>query len=230
MGKLTKDMVDIMLTMQDEMNTVVHPEWKDKDWNWLRACWIEAAEMSDHIGYKWWKNSPPDYPQAKMELIDIWHFLLSWWLASTKDTVVSRDELIIMFTYRATERRKVKVEQGDDENVVRVQLLNAIDEFVHHCTSGNGDLVSFFDIMELLDMSPMELYSTYVGKNTLNRFRQENGYKEGTYIKIWDGEEDNVYLQHLLDNCQLEDLSLMSDWLMTGLEFKYAEVVSKQVA
>ena len=41
------------------------------------------------------------------------------------------------------------------------------------------------------------LYKLYVGKNILNQFRQDNGYKEGTYIKVWDGEEDNVVMKRI---------------------------------
>jgi hypothetical protein len=37
-----------------------------------------------------------------------------------------------------------------------------------------------------------------VGKNTLNFFRQDHGYKEGSYIKIWNGEEDNEVLAALV--------------------------------
>jgi hypothetical protein len=43
------------------------------------------------------------------------------------------------------------------------------------------------------------LYRLYVGKNILNQFRQDHGYKEGTYIKIWNNEEDNVIMQRLLE-------------------------------
>ena len=32
----------------------------------------------------------------------------------------------------------------------------------------------------------------------LNLFRQRHDYKEGTYIKIWNGEEDNVVLARLM--------------------------------
>jgi len=39
---------------------------------------------------------------------------------------------------------------------------------------------------------------SYVGKNLLNRFRQEHGYKEGTYTKVWNGREDNVVMQEIL--------------------------------
>jgi hypothetical protein len=43
------------------------------------------------------------------------------------------------------------------------------------------------------------LYKLYVGKNILNQFRQDNGYKDGSYIKIWGGEEDNVVMKRVLE-------------------------------
>ena len=42
----------------------------------LRAVAIEGAEAIEHHGWKWWKNRK-DLAQLQMELIDIWHFLLS---------------------------------------------------------------------------------------------------------------------------------------------------------
>ena len=44
-----------------------------------------------------------------------------------------------------------------------------------------------------------ELYRQYIGKNTLNFFRQDHGYKEGTYIKVWHGKEDNEVLANLVN-------------------------------
>ena len=44
-----------------------------------------------------------------------------------------------------------------------------------------------------------KLYKLYIGKNVLNKFRQDNGYKDGSYIKIWNGKEDNEVLNELLD-------------------------------
>ena len=32
-----------------------------------------------------------------------------------------------------------------------------------------------------------ELFSLYIGKNVLNGFRQNNGYKSGEYRKLWQG-------------------------------------------
>jgi hypothetical protein len=43
-----------------------------------------------------------------------------------------------------------------------------------------------------------ELYCQYVGKNVLNFFRQDNGYKAGTYRKLWGGREDNEHLVEIM--------------------------------
>ena len=43
-----------------------------------------------------------------------------------------------------------------------------------------------------------KLFKIYVAKNVLNKFRQDNGYKDGTYKKIWNGREDNAVLNEIL--------------------------------
>ena len=42
------------------------------------------------------------------------------------------------------------------------------------------------------------LFECYIGKNVLNKFRQDNGYKDGSYIKIWNGKEDNIVMSEIL--------------------------------
>ena len=44
------------------------------------------------------------------------------------------------------------------------------------------------------------LYECYIAKNVLNRFRQNNGYKEGTYQKVWNGREDNTVMSEILSS------------------------------
>ena len=48
--------------------------------------------------------------------------------------------------------------------------------------------------MAALPMDLDALFDLYIGKNVLNRFRQDNGYKSGTYQKVWSGREDNEHL------------------------------------
>lgn len=44
------------------------------------------------------------------------------------------------------------------------------------------------------------LYTSYVGKNVLNFFRQDHGYQDGSYIKNWSGREDNEHLVEVMDS------------------------------
>jgi hypothetical protein len=72
-------------------------------------------------------------------------------------------------------------------------------------------------------MDWMDLFKQHVGKNVLNVFRQDRGYKAGTYIKIWDGREDN---EHLADVLGLVDLNAgdVRDALYRSLKAIYHHV------
>jgi len=58
-------------------------------------------------------------------------------------------------------------------------------------------LNDFFTLVQMSGLNITTLYRLYVGKNVLNQFRQEHGYKEGNYIKIWNGKEDNVVMKRI---------------------------------
>jgi hypothetical protein len=60
----------------------------------------------------------------------------------------------------------------------------------------------------------------YIGKNILNIFRQDHGYKDGSYKKIWNGKEDNVIMQEIL--AENEDIS--ADELYTKLKEIYSKI------
>src|SRR5690606_16580196 len=81
--------IQIMLDLQDSMNTKVNAQWREQGYEWYRAIWVECAELMDHYGWKWWKKQSPDTEQVALELIDIWHFGLSILLQSGK----SADEI-----------------------------------------------------------------------------------------------------------------------------------------
>ena len=52
--------------------------------------------------------------------------------------------------------------------------------------------------MKSVGMTFDEVLTGYIGKNVLNFFRHDNGYKEGTYQKLWSGREDNEHLVDIL--------------------------------
>jgi hypothetical protein len=65
------------------------------------------------------------------------------------------------------------------------------------------------------------LYRAYVGKNVLNAFRQDHGYKAGTYDKLWQGREDNVHLVEL-EAILPVDAPDYREALYAALEARYA--------
>ena len=71
-----------------------------------------------------------------------------------------------------------------------------------------------------IDMDIEELYKRYVVKNQLNTFRQRHGYKEGSYIKLWNTVEDNVVAFNIMD----ENPSISPSGLYQKLELKYSQI------
>lgn len=73
-----------MLLLQDETNRKVFPDWRYRltATDFRVAFLVEAGELADHLGYKWWSQKEPDLDQARMEAVDMWHFLMSEWMLS----------------------------------------------------------------------------------------------------------------------------------------------------
>lgn len=75
----------------------------------------------------------------------------------------------------------------------------------------------FFELAYMSKLNLQDLYRLYIGKNILNQFRQDNGYKEGTYVKVWDGKEDNIVVPELWE----ENASLTPKVLYRALQKAY---------
>lgn len=176
--------VQTMLDLQDKMNTKVHPEWRSQGFEWYRAAWIECAELMDHAGYKWWKHADPDIEQIQLEIVDIWHFGMSALLVDSSDT---------------TELAASIVQDLGAETTSELSLLEAAEALASACINSRSFSTSaFLALMQASQLSFDQLYRAYVGKNVLNFFRQDHGYKDGSYIKTWSGREDNEHLSEIL--------------------------------
>lgn len=199
-----------MLSLQDSMNTKVHPDWRNQGFEWYRAVWIEAGELMDHQGYKWWKKQTPDVEQVHLEIVDIWHFGLSLLLErSDQSTEQLANELASQILAHVPAQDSV---------------LLATEALASYALSQKAlSIIAFVDLLNAAGMSLETLYTAYVGKNVLNFFRQDNGYKEGTYIKQWQGREDN---EHLVELSQSLDTSATDypDQLYQALQSRYTSL------
>lgn len=178
-----KSRIATMLALQDRVNTQVHPEWRGQGNPWYRAIWVECAELLDHYGWKWWKKQQPDRDQVVLELIDIWHFGLSILLSEDKDyeNIASR----------IAEELKPLNPQRDFRLVLEAFALETLK-------TRKFDLGGFASLMQGVELGFDELYRIYVGKNVLNFFRQDHGYKDGSYVKVWHNREDNEHLAEVI--------------------------------
>lgn len=198
-----------MLTMQDRMNTRVHPQWVEQHFEWYRAAWIECGELIDHYGFKWWKKQDPDLEQVRLEAIDIWHFGMSALFSEDKDIDQIAGEM----------EAAIASHEPSGLGVREATEALALD-----CLQTRGFSVAlFWDLMLASGLDFDALYSAYVGKNVLNFFRQDHGYKDGSYIKNWSGREDNEHLVELLESLdrQAEDFAGL---VYSALEQRYREL------
>lgn len=66
---------------------------------WHRCMMMEAAELIDSFSWKHWKdlNAEGDELNAKIELVDIWHFLMSFLIEQLVKSAYFRSEIEIPF-------------------------------------------------------------------------------------------------------------------------------------
>ncbi len=198
-----KQAISTMLGYQDAMNTRVNANWREQGFAWYRAIWIESAELMDHYGWKWWKKQSPDIEQVKLELIDIWHFGLSH-LIEQGVSAEGIEELLAP---------ALESEPSD--------FRDAIELFAAQTLIYKGFLVDGFGaLMRSINLSFDELFAGYMGKNVLNFFRQDHGYQEGTYQKLWAGKEDNEHLVEIIATLDSSD-EQFKDTLYSELRKRY---------
>ena len=178
-----KQQISTMLELQDSMNSKVRDDWREQNFEWYRAIWIECAELLDHHGWKWWKKQQPDVNQIALELVDIWHFGLSLLLLKDQSHEVISESVIKAFD---------EVEASGDFAI-------NLEEFTKNTlVSKDFDINGFVGLVKGIGMQFDQLYIAYVGKNVLNFFRQDHGYQDGSYHKQWGGKEDNEHLVEIV--------------------------------
>lgn len=223
------DKILLMIQLQNQLNDATNGDkWtsgvtkNNKVINWRRCIYMECAEMVDSFSWKHWKSidKEPDWDNLQIEVVDVWHFIISLAIENysknlkggiedlgidisryekfplidvSNDNFASQDEVIAKvenITLLALEKKEIDIEL----------LIN-----------------EFFDLVVMSGLDLETLYRLYVGKNILNQFRQDNGYKDGTYIKVWNGEEDNVVMKRIWE----ENADIRPDGLYTELTKLY---------
>lgn len=220
MEEIRQKLIDI-INLQNNLNiNTSGKNWtsgitnKNRKIDWLRCIRMELAEFIDSFPWKHWKdiNGKIDIDNAKIELVDILHFVLSYIIATNN----SSEENIKRYT--------CIIKNLNEEfkfNELCIDSIIEKAEELQRATFDDKEAINifeiFFELSYLFNLQFEELFNLYIGKNVLNEFRQNNGYKEGKYIKIWDNKEDNVVMQEIL--ASLDNVSYIN--LYNELEDKY---------
>ena len=200
-----------MLKLQQELNDATNgADWEKgftkngKKIDWRRCIYLETAELIESYPWKHWKNidASPDYANIKIEIVDIWHFIMSETLRIYKiDSLGSIENIATMLTQ--TDSFLEFNNESSTHKLDSYEQIAKVEELIEilFCNKNiNILIIAFLSMSSQLNLKLPELYKLYIGKNILNRFRQNNGYKEGLYIKVWNGKEDNVVMQNILEN------------------------------
>ena len=194
----------------------------NKEINWLRCIHMEVAELVDSTPWKHWKNiaSNPDMENIHIELVDIWHFLMSYILQETnvpKAVSLVNTHCIYESANMQDVDNKTMVNEAEKLSYIAFAIqtgnmpaFNGVERFISQ----------FFTCCKVAGLSFSWLQKIYIGKNCLNKFRQDNGYKEGTYKKVWNGDEDNVVMMSILE----ATIDISFDVMYTTLETKYKTI------
>lgn len=223
------DKILLMLQLQAGLNDATNGEkWTEgvtkngKVINWKRCIYMECAEMIDSFSWKHWKNidQKADWDNLQIEVVDVWHFIMSLAIENYSQTLRGGiDELAVniseLESFNKIDTKHELFAMQDD--VIEMIESIMLDTLSKESLNLEKLMSEFFELVLMCGLDLESLYKLYVGKNILNQFRQDNGYKDGTYIKVWDGQEDNVIMKKLWE----ENSALKPDTLYKELTKLY---------
>ena len=228
-----RDKLKEMFTLQQKLNDNTNGVgWEagytkqDRQINWRRCTYMELAELVDSFNWKHWKdiNIAPDWDNVKIEVVDIWHFIMSLGLEEYK--LKNKGDIDILVEY-TSETKCFNDFVNEAQNVSSediFMIINTIEHFIKDTINGddyNKLIDDFFEMALQCGLNIDILFKHYIAKNVLNEFRQANGYKEGTYKKTWGLKEDNIVMLEIL-----EEKMLSADELYNELEVSYKKISS----
>ena len=209
----TKEMLQSMFEMQQKLNDDTNGKGWESGYNkhgkiisWKRCIYMECCELIDSFSWKHWKDidAKPNWQNIQIEIIDIWHFVMSLALEYYHNNKMGGIDEIVSYILDNKSFKMFCKEPINTDNADEMEIINQTERIIH-ITSGvyknpfEMIISEFFAVGRNCGLNLESLYKVYIGKNVLNNFRQDNGYKEGTYIKTWGDVEDNVVMNRILN-------------------------------
>lgn len=198
-----KSIIRQMLETQDRLNrATIGKDWQLGKEDFCLAIVLECAEGIEHIGYKWWAKQTSDMDGARGEVVDILHFALAQLIrekglnSSTAEEYINKGSnsigSLVVFGHKTYDTAKLR----------HIQLFRLVSGLA---AMEQISFAAIFTLAERLGLPFPVLLRHYFCKATLNQFRQDHGYKEGSYEKLWWGKEDNHFIRKAADALDWKD-------------------------
>ncbi|MDR0579387.1 MAG: dUTP diphosphatase [Campylobacteraceae bacterium] len=225
----TKTMLELQQSLNDDTNGIGWEKGYTKTnniINWRRCIYMECAELIDSFNWKHWKdlNKSIDWENVRIEIVDIWHFIMSLLLEHYKLNNLGDINIIVSDIENTKGFKEFCNEPFKTDNIDSFEIINDIETLINKSTRKDltvfdSMLTDYFALSLKCGVNLSHLYKYYIAKNVLNRFRQNHGYKDGTYKKNWNGKEDNVVMLETLTKYN----NLTIDELYAKLEILYTQ-------
>lgn len=216
------DACRVMVEKQASLNSTAYSTaWMEKgssgEWDYRQAASAEISEFVKSVWLPWWSKTEVDLANARIEIVDALHFMLSEHIivcGGDTDHVAHYIAYHYMSAQEDWAVLKAVAPQTPKQIAKELQVVLNMDR-------GNDldDDIGFQALFRLcmsIDFSFDQLTALYLAKSVLNQFRKDNGYKEGKYIKLWDGKhEDNYFMSKWVGECQTPPTEAeVYDWLV----------------
>ena len=184
-----KELLDKIETMPvHERQVIIQNKVMDTHYNVMFLALVEElGEYVASLGYQDWKVVPRDELNLIVELADICIFAMNcefYDMGRSGITPVKADHCHLGFS----------------------PDIAFVDEIMSMIVNKEFETIPSF----IVTNHPEVLYAIEA-KQALNVVRQAFGYKEGNYVKNWDGQEDNVYMIELINRGESNIVAKMFD-------------------
>lgn len=199
-------MIVSMLENQLALNTSAYAnDWHKKaqtgEWSYTMAAIQEIAEFNKSAWLPWWSKAERDWSNARIELVDALHFMLSEAIVQSS-LEIEKAATDIHLALLASDQTKTEFDQ-----VELVRKSKALSKELSEPEFNTQKAFrALFELCAYIDFYFEKLYALYLGKSVLNKFRQQHGYKEGKYSKIWSPKSEN-------GKEDLEDNYFLAEWI-----------------
>ena len=227
---MTQETLDKLTLLQDSLNELITPNWKENrsELDFMIASTQEMAELIDsefsetvtidgkqktikhNTGWKWWKGKSGDITTDSVK----WEDLHPAVIANIKIELTD----LLFFTLSQKGLGDMSDPLGDVELNTN-DWINFVTISAYNLLQQPGNALKL--VLLLAEKMDFNISAYYVAKHTLNHIRQLNGYKDGSYVKVNDGVEDNELLHIIIDGITIsdmeEDFNTVSDKIIAGV-------------